>query len=81
MRRSRGLLVAVAILGSLVVVTAGAASGQSGQTTQGTRKADSVPLSGVAAFRDQNFGTRITECPQAGLPAGEPDPLDLRRVD
>ncbi len=81
MRRWLGLLLATAVLGSLVVVSAGAASGQSAQTARGARKADSVPLSGVAAFRDQNFGTRVTECPQAGLPAGEPDPLDLRRVD
>lgn len=49
--------------------------------SRGQAKVDSVPLSGTAEFRGMNAGSAITECPQAGVAAGEPRPLDKRRVD
>ena len=38
--------------------------------------------SGAASMRDENFGTGITECPQAGIKGiGQPKPLDEPRND
>jgi hypothetical protein len=37
--------------------------------------------SGIYDFRDVNFGTAITECPQAGMPNNGPKPLDQREID
>ena len=39
------------------------------------------PVSGIYQFRDRNFGTGLTECPQAGLRGEQPRPLDRRERD
>src|SRR4051812_13254045 len=38
-------------------------------------------LSGIWDFRTTNFGTGLTECPQAGIPRDWPRPLDGRDKD
>jgi hypothetical protein len=38
-------------------------------------------LTGTAEHRDENFGTGLTECPQAGLEGTRPQPLDRRAPD
>lgn len=43
-------------------------------------KSGSEP-SGIYDFREVDFGTGITECPQAGNPDAQPRPLDLREID
>ena len=40
-----------------------------------------APASGIFDFKDVNFGTGITECPQAGLDQDGPKPLDQRQID
>lgn len=37
--------------------------------------------SGIYDFKELDFGTSITECPQAGNPDDQPRPLDLRQID
>lgn len=39
------------------------------------------PPSGIYDFREVDFGTGITECPQAGNPDAQPKPLDHRAKD
>ena len=59
---------------ALLVVWAGAASGA------GSQNGDRAEMSGAADLRDVDFGTNITECPQAGMNT-EPEPLDRREID
>lgn len=81
MRRFVVVFLAVFVLGTMLAGGVSPASGQGSKlSSKGEAKLDSVPLSGAADFRDANFGTRITECPQAGL-TGEPRPLDRREID
>jgi hypothetical protein len=42
---------------------------------------DEATPSGTLDFRDQTFGTGLTECPQAGLRDTKPRPLDRRQRD
>lgn len=47
-----------------------------------TSGASGPEISGVVEFRDTQFGTGLTECPQAGSPgATQPKSLDRRTVD
>lgn len=81
MKRLWATFACMFMLGSILVGEVAPASGQtSALSARGEAKLDSVPVSGATAFRDSNFGTGITECPQAGL-NGEPDPLDRREID
>jgi hypothetical protein len=48
--------------------------------TPGTAPA-TPPTSGIYDFKDFNFGTGVTECPQAGLQGLFGDPLDRRDKD
>jgi hypothetical protein len=56
---------------ALLVVWSAAASGAGSQNVR-------AKMSGAAELRDVDFGTNITECPQAGMNT-EPDPLS--RID
>ncbi len=65
----------VALLGG------GTAAGQVSGPKQ-TSDEKGPPPSGIYDFRDQNYGTGLTECPQAGEPyTKQPKPLDRRNKD
>jgi len=38
-------------------------------------------VSGIYDYKNVNFGTGLTECPQAGNPDARPKPLDRRQID
>ena len=68
-----------AVAGLFLVLVVGAATGS---TLQFDLEEQVAPMSGAAEFRDVNFGTGVTECPQAGIkPEHQPRPLDDQRND
>lgn len=52
-----------------------------GPSAQSQESEKTPPLSGIYDFKDVNFSTGLTECPQAGFPPEQPKPLDLRDQD
>jgi len=62
-------------LAAVFVLWGGVASGARGDNGK------SADRSGMADFRDVDFGTDITECPQAGLEHTRPQPRDRREMD
>jgi hypothetical protein len=84
MSRTSTLGVALAALAVLVVVAAGPAVGDP-STSPRSFKIESTgvaaPLSGSAELREVNYGTGITECPQARLDKYGPLPLERRVRD
>lgn len=88
--RNRKLLVAVAMVVWLVVPGWGSAAGQAlpdppAEPVAALSKNAGFRTqheSGAASFRDENFGTGLTECPHAGEPSDkQPKPLDRRQQD
>ena len=87
----RGRVRVVFVLGTLTSVLFGAVSPASGippspptgpDPTATLREGVTSLGSGQAQFRDQNFGTGLTECPHAGEPSDkQPKPLDRRNTD
>lgn len=77
----RSSLAAAAIF-AIVALTAAAAqaAGPGGQPRDLKNNPAAVGPSGAFDFKDQDLGTGITECPQAGMNT-EPEPLDRREVD
>jgi hypothetical protein len=77
-----GLLVAVVAVGG-----AGSAAGAEGDNLEAVPKfppsdaPPTAPTSGIYDFKDFNFGTGITECPQANLKKLFGDPFDRRTKD
>jgi hypothetical protein len=62
--------------------TAGVSQGAPGAPVEKTRPGYPPPTaSGSFDFKDVNFGTGITECPQAGMANDGPKPLDQREID
>jgi hypothetical protein len=80
-RRPLALISLLAAVAGLQLSTVGSAAGLP-EELEPKGKDVPVPLSGAAEFGDRDFGTFITECPQAGL-AGKDreDPLDRREID
>jgi hypothetical protein len=80
LRAAAGMGCLAAALAWATPTTVAAASHEGAPSA--VRKAEAaVPLSGAAQFRDVNYGTGLTECPQAGRIDAEPRPLDRRRRD
>jgi len=83
----RGLAAACFALALLMLSGPGGGAAGVTQGTPGTPVPKTVPgyppptASGIFDFKDVNFGTAITECPQAGMPNGAPQPLDRREID
>ena len=67
---------ATATVAAFFVVAAGPAAGDE----NGLLAAKNVPMSGATDFAS-DFGTGLTECPQAGLEGDRPRPLDRRERD
>lgn len=82
MRRFLGVPVGLFIVAAALVFSATAAMGEPGHLKHPRLLPSGPEMSGPAEFRDMEFGTTITECPQAGL-AGRDDehPLDRRKKD
>jgi hypothetical protein len=89
-------ILAFALLGTLVAIAAmggaGSAAAQEGggdtvgdpipkNTPSEGRQQPTAPQSGIYDFKDFNFGTGITECPQAGLKKLFGEPFDRRTKD
>jgi hypothetical protein len=79
---------AAACFALALLVLAGPGGGTAGVTqAPGSPVAKTRPgyppptASGIFDFKDVNYGTGITECPQAGLAKYGPQPLDRRKVD
>lgn len=71
---------------ALILPNASAAFAQDAALTDPVPKvlpggAGGAQVSGVYDNKDFNFGTGLTECPQAGFPPEQPKPLDLRDQD
>jgi hypothetical protein len=84
MRRACLLGVALAALAVVAVLAAGPAGGDPTTSSRGLKVAQgevAAPPSGVLDFRDTNYGTGITECPQARLDKYGPLPLERRVRD
>ena len=79
-------VVVAACLGLVLIVLAGPSGGTAGVSQESPIPkvrpgAPVAPPSGVFDFKDVNFGSGITECPQAGLDQDGPKPLDQRQID
>jgi hypothetical protein len=82
-------VLALTLLGLLVAVAAGGHAGSAAGAEEDSPEAVSkfpsgqlpVPASGIYDFKDFNFGTAITECPQARLKKVFGDPFDRRQKD
>jgi hypothetical protein len=72
---------AVAALAVFMTVAAGPAAGDPNSYPVPGKFASGPVLSGAAEFRDVNYGTNITECPQARLDKYGPLPADRRVLD
>jgi hypothetical protein len=84
MRRACLLGVALAALAVVTVLAAGPAGGDPTTSSRGLKVAQgevAAPPSGVLDFRDANYGTGISECPQARLDKYGPLPLERRVRD
>jgi hypothetical protein len=79
MRRRLG--VPMAVVGAMLVLATIVAGGAGGASGADDKDAAGIPRSGVVEFSDDHFGTRLTECPQAGLTDRDPPPLDRRQID
>jgi hypothetical protein len=80
MRRRLGMpLAAVAGVVALAAIGVGVAGGAAGSGEKDG--AGTPPRSGVVEFSNDHLGTRLTECPQAGLTDRDPRPLDRRQID
>jgi hypothetical protein len=85
------LIVALTLFGLLVAAVvgggAGSASAQEGDSPEAVPKfppgeaPPTAPTSGIYDFKDFNFGTGITECPQANLKGLFGEPFDRRAKD
>ena len=79
--RVRILVAVTALVGATVI------SGPMGASANPTTFRDSRggstagEVSGAYQFKDVDYGTGLTECPQAGLKDGQPKPLDQRERD
>jgi hypothetical protein len=86
MTRVLALVGAVAALATFTVLAAGPASAQEeGEdrkfTPSDQRSQPTAPPSGVYDWKDLNFGTALSECPQARLKGIFQEPLDRRIKD
>jgi hypothetical protein len=83
MRGGVALGAALTALAAFLVIAAGPAAGDPSTSPVGLKAAGELaaPPSGVMDFRDANFGTGITECPQARLDKYGPLPLERRVRD
>lgn len=83
MRCRRLLVASVGAALACVVAPAVPAAAQDTKTAAAEDRGASTRAerSGSADFRDVNLGTRLTECPQAGLRDPRTRPLDRREID
>jgi hypothetical protein len=81
MRRACLLGAALAALAALTVTAAGPAAGDPESLPNKFASGQGPAMSGVAEFRDVNYGTGLTECPQARMDKFGPLPLDRRQMD
>lgn len=70
----------LALAAAATLVTAGSASADPSVSPRVFKTSPGPQLSGAADFKDAQFGTGLTECPQAGMNT-EPTPLDRRVKD
>jgi hypothetical protein len=82
MRRFLGIPLALLVVAGGLMFASAAAMGEPGIPTNPRLLRSGPEMSGPAEFRDMEFGTTITECPQAGLSGADREhPLDRRRKD
>jgi hypothetical protein len=85
MKRSTALGAALMALVACMVIAAGPAAGDPSTSSESEDKIQNWGIastpSGVVDFRDVNYGTGITECPQARLDKYGPLPADRRVLD
>jgi hypothetical protein len=81
MKRGTLLAAALAALAFSMVVAAGPAAGDPSRLSLPSKFQSGPVQSGAAEFRDVNYGTNLTECPQARLDKYGPLPADRRVID
>jgi hypothetical protein len=83
MRCRRLVVASVGTVLACLAAGSGPAAAQNGKTTPAQQRGASTQAepSGSFEFRDVELGTRITECPQAGLRDPRTRPLDHREID